>query len=313
MKLQGVIILRINDFRKFFNIEEFSMKRREFSTLFSKIDIDSFCDTPEERALCGQIRLWSLGQSPNASLNDSGELVVPNYGAIPLDYLDEVVKEKGNAVKSSERTAIACICLLLGAYCSEKDARYMFEFMSGRPTGNFVSLNRDVSLEQDFPIREDDYRRVVYANMIPDKEFTVTCGRESETLQFGECVVAICTSKGCVTLLPHTAHSDALDARLMIDLSTHQTYLDFPYQKQKGTIENVASFWIESETDLLYTTFDNKVIKAGEARESQTDFSPYFMFRQTYKIFLRNHPNEKVLAVNKDCNNNYKIYPTSKK
>ena len=50
MKLQGVEILRISDFRRFFTIEEFILNKEAFSHLFSYIDVNLFCDTTEECA-----------------------------------------------------------------------------------------------------------------------------------------------------------------------------------------------------------------------------------------------------------------------
>ena len=53
MKMNGVIILRISDFKRFFNFQEFWSQKEEFINLFNQEGyVDFFCNTEEEKILC---------------------------------------------------------------------------------------------------------------------------------------------------------------------------------------------------------------------------------------------------------------------
>lgn len=316
MKLQGVEILRISDFRRFFNIEEFIQNKRAFANLFSTVDLESFCDTAEERALCSQLRLWCMGQPLSASIDQlNKQVTIPLYGTIALGYVFAVQKQYESTIKASERIAMACLCLLLGAYCTESEATYIYNYIGGdKSMQRFVSVSANVDLEQHCVQTGEPCYRVVYANLFFDKEFVVKCGRRVEKLRKGECVVAIHTPKGCVALMPRTALASDLNARLMINPKTRQPYLsvvNLKNLKSEEKYKNVASFWIEEGRGLIYTTFDNQVKKAFGREEEQNDFSSCYTFNQEYKLFCKYNPNKLLLAISK-TNGYYTFYSTTK-
>lgn len=316
MKLQGVEILRISDFRRFFNIEEFIQGKRAFAQLFSVVDIATFCDSDDEHALCSQLRLWCMGQPLSASIDQlSKQVNIPLYGSIALGYVYDVQKQYCQSLKPTERVAMACLCLLLGSYCTEKEAKYIYDYIGGdKSMQRFVSLSTNVDLVQYCAQPYEPRYRVIYANLFFEKEFVVKCGRRVENLRKGECVVAIHTPKGCIALLPRTAFANDLNARLMINPKTRQPYLsvvNLKDLKSEEKYKNVASFWIEEGRGLIYTTFDNHVKKAFGREEEQNDFSSCYTFNQEYKLFCKCYSNKLLLAIAK-TNGNYTFYSTTK-
>ncbi len=311
MKLQGVEILRISDFRRFFTIEEFILNKEAFSHLFSYIDVNLFCDTTEECALCSQVRLWCMGQTPNANFDSATkELIMPMSSPIGLGYMADVLKQYSNSIKSADSVALACICLLLGSYCRAKEAKYIYDYVSGKkPIGNFISVCKNIDLKPYYPLSNEPCYRIIYANLVSDKEVVIKYGNQTEALQKGECAVAIHTAKGCIALLPRTAYANDTNARLMINASTHRPYLKIAnfHKTKRNEIEDVASFWIEPSQGIIYTTFDNKVKKAFG--EDDNNFSSCYSFNQEYKLFRKCNPNSTLLAITK-TNDYYTFYST---
>lgn len=315
MKLQGVEILRISDFRRFFNIEEFMQGKRDFAQLFSLVDIETFCDSDDERALCSQLRLWCMGQPLSASIDQlSKQVNIPLYSSIALGYVYDVQKQYCQSLKPTERVAMACLCLLLGSYCTKNEAKYIYDYIGGdKSMQRFVSLSANVCLEQYYAQPGEPRYRVIYANLFFDKELVVKCGHQVEKLRLGECAVAIYTPNGCVALLPRTAFANDLNARLMINPKTRQPYLsvaNLKDLKKEDVYENVASFWIEEGQGLIFTTFDNQVKNAFGRGCDQNDFTSCYIFNREYKLFCK-CPNKLLLAIAK-TDNYYTFYSTTK-
>lgn len=310
MKLQGVLILRISDFRRFFDLDEFLVKKQEFSELMRLQGSGPFCDTAKERFLCGIVRNW-INRDPFLAEIKNDKFVV-NCGnekaAYPLGVLKTQVDKYKSQLGFKDLYGIVALCLLAGA--NRKDCAFTSDFGSlvNERTGNdcgsaFVLLHKDTELPMADATAKGNFRIRVFANVNASSPVTVKTTKAEVTLQEGQCVTAVFSDSGCVALLPREAAAlPTIHASLVPDKGNKRANLVISHEGQVKTIHGVASVWVEPGAGVAYVT---------DAGEVVYDAPKCYKLRSRLTIFDKCRGDRKLIAINKTDSGNYVLYTNS--
>lgn len=303
MRMQGVIILRVSDFRRFFNLPEFWKKREEFLKLAKSELAGIFCDNEDEQVLFEALKNWCSGRVLRAELK-SEELIVENgiMGSkhFFLGRLGAEVKSCRALLGPRNLIGLTVLYLLLGA--NRKDSKIPLEYslLASLQTGNVVEDT--VLLFSDRTFESTDtfvapLRRCVIANM-HEGQVSVKAGQRIVILNAGECVVGLFCGNACYRLLPNVAMDDVSSrwVRLWMNPKTYRPSLKISNQE---SIEGISSFWVEPGVGVAYTTFDGKV---------HFDENSCYLLKTRLDSFYRSRPNDKLLAIEVDEGRNYVLY-----
>lgn len=248
--LQGVIILTLADFIKFFDFNEFWEKRKEFLELFKKeqkrVQVDkaepfySFVSSSDEYLLLCFLVMWlrkNIGtdqknidqdQQPESGFNmlltiHNGNLYVEpgvysiitgktikNKVSIPLGRLADYLNAKEN-LKEEHKIGLTILYLLLKA----------------NETGSTIDVNYDIpvdlskveELDKDkvYSHGEDSplHGKILTYNGSGNISVSIEGTREALSLEFGECITGLFTEAGgCYKLIKCGSNNKYLQFRL---------------------------------------------------------------------------------------------------
>lgn len=271
MKLNGIIILRITDFRRFFDFDSFWARRKEFLQLVKPNGTmsDCFFDTEEEKALCKIVCKWIEGGLPNqnvAKIQGGKTLWIRIEGrSCPIALNMEVQKAneqlERNGTQWMRRIGLVCLFQMLGV--GEKDSEAVVSVAECLQVLNIGEI--------DF---SESYIPIFHDTVIPsinDLEFPlsiktivnkskqpihVTGGNEKVVLEYEGCVNGLFHGDKCCKLLPRIGKNEKVHLTLRFNERTRKTDLDV--DNGKGLIEDVVSFYI-NEVEYVYINWDGNV------------------------------------------------------
>lgn len=328
--LQGVVILRISDFRRFFDWGEFWAKKEDFISLFRgeinrRVESQTkpqeeyyFVDNDTEFYLMQRLYEWLV--NPNKELQriklDSTELKIETNSSAPLVYplgrLQGVIEKikKQNQLTNKTITGYTLLYLLLGANehnssividfgsiqnHSSKDCGY--EIKEFEPRWDDVILNK---IEQPiYPLR-----RCIIVNKNQNKDISVICGNNSVSLKTNECIIGLFCGDKCLLLLDNVA-SD-YDSKVTLKLSIKGTSL-IPIcevHRSKGIeyIEGVSSIAVEADGNIVYSTMNGDICYNKDC----------FSLDLRITSFKEKEYSKDLLAFKKDSSGNYIFYCKNK-
>lgn len=307
MKLQGVIILRIADFQRFFDLDEFLVKKKEFFELMSQYGSRPFCNTPQERDLCGVVRNWINGDSFTADIRDSQFIINGANGrsSFPLGVLKAQVEKYRDKLGFKDIHGLTALYLLAGA--NDKTCSFIPDYgifiteKAGVDNGNnFISLHKDTELAKANSVSTNAFRLRVLANINVGGPVKVSVEKEETILQEGQCITAIFSDSGCVTLLDREASAlPGVYAALVPDKAHKCANLKLSHDGYTETIAGVTSVWVEPGVGVAYVTADGNVVY---------DKDKCYKLNSRVSIFNRNANGRKLLAIKKTDSGNYVLY-----
>ena len=317
--LQGVIILRVTDFRRFFDWEEFWIKKDSFIALWRNENYRKFfVNNEKEYYLVLRFYEWLL--NPNKELQkiklESTELKIENCTGDTLVYplgrlQDEIEKtKKQNQLTNKTIVGYTLLYLLLGA--NERNSSIVIDFSSTSNNGS-----KDSSHEiKEFEARWDDVvldkidqpvfplRRCVIINKNQSKTISVTRGGNSILLRPNECVVGLFCDNKCLQLLDNVA-SD-YDSKVSLKLSVKGTSLMPICEVHRSTgiqyIESVASIAVEADGSIVYSTMNGDICYNKDC----------FSLDLRITSFKEKEYSKDLLAFKKNSSGNYIFYCKNK-
>lgn len=303
MKLQGVNILRVTDFRRFFELAEFWMRREEFTKLANSFLASQFCDNEEEQCLFDAVKNWCAEHTVMAELKEQ-ELIlqdgIKDCKHFFLGRLAPAIATERNQLGPKDLIGLTALYLLLGADKKGSDIPLQYSMLATLQTRNVVGEFMPVfdnCVLKATNIFEPPLKRCVIVNM---QAVPIAVKAESRvvTLNSEECVVGLFCGNACYKLLPNmvTDFSSSQRMRLLINTATHRPYLKI---SNREIIEDVASIWLEPGAGVACTTFDGQV-----------HFNEEYCYSLKRRIdsFRKNRPGEMLLAIEVNEAGNYTLY-----
>lgn len=326
--LKGVIILRISDFRRFFDFEEFWFKKDDFLTLF-KQEINRRVDSPtkpleeyffvndkKEFYLLQKVYDWLTNPSqelPRVKLDTSevkvetpdGELLVYPLGRLQ-DY-NEAAK-KHNRLTNKLLLGYTLLYLLLNANERNSDINVIFG-----NTSNDVVVNNEI---KEFELCWDDVvldnidtpiyplKRCVIINNNPSKNILIKLNNTSKALKPNECVVGLFCENKCYLLLDNIVSDNDTNVTLKLLVNGTSLIPRCEVHRSSGVsyIENVLSIAVESDGSIVYSTYDGKIFYNHEC----------FSLDIRITSFLKKEYSSELLAFKKSNSGNYTFYTKNK-
>ena len=317
--LQGVIILRVTDFRRFFDWEEFWIKKDSFIALWRNESYRKFfVNNEKEYYLVLRFYEWLL--NPNKELQkiklESTELKIENCTGDTLVYSlgrlqDEIEKtKKQNQLTNKTIVGYTLLYLLLGA--NDRKSQFKIDF------GTTLNISTKASNNEikEFEPRWDDIilnkieqpvyplRRCIIVNKNQNKDISVICGNNSVSLKTNECVIGLFCGDKCLLLLDNVA-SD-YDSKVTLKLSIKGTSLIPICEVHRSTgieyIEGVSSIAVEADGNIVYSTMDGDVCYNKDC----------FSLDLRISSFKEKEYSKDLLAFKKDSSGNYIFYCKNK-
>ena len=315
MKLQGVIILRVTDLQRFFDLTEFWEQRNDFVEMIKQGWLNVFCDTEDERELCLAIRRWILGHREDCFHSSIEEEIknnilyfrdFTNESSFPLGKLEKFVEQYNGVISVKDLIGLVSLYLLLGADKTDCTIEPEISIFQDK-----ISVEQLIEKDDEYiPLHGDcefrtitkpiyPFARKVIAN-VSDKDVNVKCGTSLVTLSPEECAVALfCNSNQCYKIFPHIVDNyGGLKLCMKIDLSTKRPYMEI-HGVHFETIPNVYSMAIEDEK------FPVHVKENGEL---EFDKVRCFKLNSKYNHFKNNVSDKKILAFERSANGNFVFY-----
>lgn len=283
--LQGVIILRITDFRRFFNSYEFERKKQDFLSLFQKeiqrhtgCNKDAlqskhfFVDTDEEYYLLQKYVQWLLNPDTellNVTLKDNELKIgigVDDMQIYPLGKLQTIVSEKRNVIKHKVLIGYILLYLLLNLH---QEDIVGLECTFGEKTNSssiqeFNYCTEDIKLESTHTWIKS--RRCTFVN-VSKQPIKIKLDNNSIRLEPNECVIGIFCGNKCYKLLPNNLKSNHTDTslKLISDGINDTVTLEMRRPIGSNSIQNVVSIGFDDYGHPIYMTDNGNIINPDEA------------------------------------------------
>jgi hypothetical protein len=285
--LQGVIILRISDFRSFFDWDEFWSKKIDFIELF-KNEIHRhivtqeklqeayyFVSNDKEFYLMKKFYEWLINPTVALQRIELGqtELKIATDEGLPIVYKLGRLEEKISTVRKQNRLngksilGYTLLYMLLGANENDLDIPIEYGYEEFDNIGGFVEVkgynrcSNNVSLEQTkelaYPIR-----RCVFVNVNQTNQVViVSSGKQSVKLQSGECVIGVFSDNKCYKLLPSTIEQSNVTLKLKANLGDNRVHLEIHSncKNEVITISDVYSIGVDSNSQPVYLSSDGEI------------------------------------------------------
>ena len=311
MKLQGVIILRITDLVRFFDLNEFWQQRDAFLRLLADpVRSPLFFDTDRQRMLAGRIvAFWLDGKlRPLGVTVDAARLTLYNDGsssAIPLGRLAPHVKKAATLLSKTDLIGLTALYLMLGAGNTASEITPDYEgfaaMRSGKIAGDFIVISSDTEFQAAGYAPAPPFSIKYIANLNVPRPLTIKNGASSATVGRGQCLTAIFAGEHCVALLPRHVSDPTLriDAELRANPHTRRAdAIVHDASTQKRVIPGVTSLWIEPGHGIAYTSVDADPVYPPNATACRWRISDY----------AEAHPDRKILAIQSNEPQNYILY-----
>lgn len=329
IKLKGVIILRISDFRRFFDLGEFFFKKEDFISLFKQeiyrrvesptkpLEEYFFVNDAKEFLLLQKTYDWLINPSKELlkvkmdktevkiEAND-GNLFVYPLGRLK-DYIEDVRKQ--NQLTNKEILGLTLLYLLLNANESNSDINIIYDNALGninvtkKDIKEFEFCWEDIELEKIespiFPLR-----RCVLINKNMTKDIKVRFRDKELLLKPNECVVGLFSQNKCLILLDNVVsdYNSNVTLKLSVNGSSPIPRCEIHSATGINYIKDVSSIAMEPDGDIIYSTFDGKINYNHNS------------FRLDLRInsFLKKDYSSDLIGFKKDISGNYIFYTTNK-
>lgn len=306
-KLQGVIILRISDMKRFFELSDFLNHKSEFiEYVDNKKDV--FFDNEDQKILYEEVKKWLNG---NELMEEKAKIAYNDDFSKILSYEKKAkkpkeVKEdndfdlgrlKGEISKYEEHrgklTGLTYLYLMLDAQKPDSKINLQYDL--------YLQIIKGVNTESNVEYLDSDKEYEYTPDFAPPvnrkyivneskNNITIYCGDNQEELEPNECVVGLFCGNQCYRLLPHKESDEKYTMTLFFNKETKEPYLIIdpkdgsPERRQ----ENVSSIKLEKGGKPVFLTTDGEV----------HDYDDCYQFRKQFEAWKNAFPNERTIAFN---------------
>ena len=310
MVLQGVIILRISDLIRFFDLAEFWQFKEGFCKLLKSDEHGCFFDTKEQKYLANEVMEWLQDREPRVTVNNDC-LVISVDGndcRLPLGRLAAPARDCWNKHSLTEKQlkGVTALYLMLGADKTDSDIPIQYDFFSSMQSGagDLMPLFTDCVLQASSRYSSNSYNRSVIVNMNTQqsgKKTRVQCGVVDDVLNPMDCISGLFDSDNkCTRLFSRSIRDyEGLTCSLAFNPSTKKPRLKVERSTGVSYIDNVCCFYIERGGYLVYLTLDG---------ELHYNANKCFKLNCFYSMFRKNRPNSVLLAFEVSHSGDYTFY-----
>jgi len=308
--LQGVIILRITDLIRFFDLAEFWQFKEDFAELMSQDKYGCFFDTEEQKDLSIVVTRWLRGEGLLATVTDN-KLIINVKGLDSSFSLGRLLTHiqscrSKKTLTEKQLTGLTALYVMLGANLEGSDIPIQYELGSSMITGSgsLRPLFADCFLDSAVatPLASYDCSLIVNMNTPQsNKRVHVQCGNASYELNPLDCMIGLFTDDNkCVHLFSRSIRDfDGHTCSLVYNPSTKQPILKIEKVEGIENIENVCCFYIEKGGNLVYLTRDGQL---------HYDETKCYRLHVSYTTFRRHRPAAALLAFEVSSTGNYIFY-----
>ena len=311
MKIQGVIILRVTDLIRFFDLNEFWQQRDAFLRLLADpIRSPLFFNTDRQRLLGGRIvALWLSGKLRTQGVSiDKARLTVYDNNfptAIPFGRLAPYIEKSAGLLSKTDLIGLTALYLMLGADSTASEITPDYEgfaaMRSGKIAGDFIVISSDTEFPAAGFAPEPPFSLKYIANLNVPRPLTVRCGASSATVGQGQCLTAVFAGEQCVALLPRHVSDPSLRIDAELRANPHTRRADavvHDASTKKRVIPGVTSLWLEPGHGIAYTSVDADPVYPANATACRWRIDDY----------AEAHPDRKIIAVLSNEPQNYILY-----
>lgn len=264
MKLNGVIILRITDFRRFFDFVSFWGQKEKFIQLVKPLGrVDHyFFDTDKEKILGSVVCKWIEGRPELCVAEITNNALVITVGLEKVSYpLNNKLKQvydllKQNNVKPLQTVGLLALYKILGA--DNEDSGITISVSECLRTLNIGEVDFQESYiplvaDKEIPFCKKEYFPLVAKTIVnkSGKSIRLIHDGKSVELRPQQCIVGVFHENECYKLLQRIGKNQQDILELSFNDSNKNTDLIITnVLTGQRNIENVISFYID---DLGYT------------------------------------------------------------
>ena len=256
MKMNGVIIMRISDFKRFFDFQEFWSHKEEFIDLFNQEGyMDFFCITEEERILSKCTLDWLKGKLSLENANKFKNVLEKKKGQI-LSLIN-LLKNK-NQPNSTIRGIISLSMLVSDTLCVDEIEKWLEIIKGNNSTNNYYLLYED----REFDSTDAPSYPLVAKPIVNNSSnaITIIVGENKKELSSGDCVVGLFDVEGkCYKLLPNKGNNGDVELRIKFNITTKRTDLEIKglFSNNLEEVQNVISFFLDKK-GYIYFPYENR-------------------------------------------------------
>lgn len=306
MKMNGVIIMRISDFKRFFDFQEFWSHKEEFINLFNQEGyLDFFCNTEEEKILCKCILDWLKDKNSFENVNNLRRII--NNREREISRIKDILK--AHNLSNSTIRGLISLFLLLSDTLKVDEIEKWLEILCGNSIENdnyplYANKEFESSYDIKFPLIA---KRIV--NKTSQVLYVTIIGENPKELSSGDCIVGLFDKENkdkCYKLLPNIVKEGKMKFKLNIDKDSKSTKLiicgephcdfEFPqnmkvYKNQDGDIDYR---YIDNVLSFFTTQYGLAVVKINGEVCIPTKWS---LLRKKIDSLNLKYPDEKILCI----------------
>ena len=319
MKINGIIILRNTDLKRFFDLSTFWNEKNSILELIdqrsgikSDKDKDIFFDNEEEFSLYKNVvRPWLLNKEFSAMIDNDYFCYCTNSSDnqtvnVKLGKMAKHIVKAKQETEINERHILGLTGLYLMLGINEQNSEILPDFnnfvemKTGVMIDRIVKLSTNLTIEFNHHIEYPITSRTL-AN-ISDTSITLYIDKRAIILEPNQCITGIFHNQICHRILPNS-FKDYDNVRSLDLLFNREKTAPFLNLAERGniinTILNVNSFAFDNNGFPIYTTLD------GELHIPDNDFTE----NQQMEGFKELYPGVPILAIENNKGN--LIYYTS--
>lgn len=307
--LKGVIILRISDFRRFFDFGEFWFKKEDFFKLFKQeinrrvesptkpIEEYFFVNNKKEFCLLQKVYDWLTNPSKEllkVKLNATEVIIEANDGELlvyPLGRLKDYIEDAKKQNQLTKKSILGYTLLYLLLNANEHNSDISINFPSNTSSLSIKDFNRcwnDVVLESittiEFPLR-----RCVFVNANPIKDIKIKLENKTLVLHKNDSVIGVFCGNKCYKLLPNSLTNSDKEITLKLKSNSVSNVITLEIHKPDKIekIDDVVSIGIDSNGKPVYMRSDGKIYFE----------SKNFTIQQQYEGFIKQYDISEAIAL----------------
>lgn len=319
--LQGVIILRISDFRRFFDWGEFWSKKDDYISLFkdeirrhSQEEEYFFVDNDNDFYLLQKFYEWQTypdNELRRVKLEETKLKIWAECGEVieyQLGRLQETIEATKKEGYLTNNTIVGYTLLYLLLKANEANSEIEVEY------GSFINKNKatidefeccrnDIILDK-IDIPEFPLRRCVIINKNPYKTISITHGDNLLSLRPNECVVGIFCGNKCLHMLDNVVSDNYSKVTLKLSVKDRSHIPICEIHRPNGIqcIESVSSIAVEADGSIVYSTMNGDICYNKDC----------FSLDLRITSFKEKEYSKDLLAFKKDSSGNYIFYCKNK-
>lgn len=296
LTLEKIIILRISDLKRFFNIEEFWHQKELFFDVVNRRGCDLFFDSEKEKDCYTLFYKWNIDKD-HLQVEIKKDILYAKVGLkekeFPLGRLASAFNSCSDTLPMKERIGITLLYLMLGAEGTKSDIKVNYDFLvSINSSEKGIPIKEFVLKYEDWNIPTTKEKMLLSRKIIANKSghpITISSGLQSVILLPNECLVGLFTSEGCYRILPHHLSSPDGGLQLRLVCGDNCANLEIHRADKREIIEGVCSIYIEKGNLPIYLKNDGSLVY---------DKSCY-RFDDNLCNYRENHSNDTIIAFEK--------------